>query len=342
MVGVDQAGREMSRRRSALAAGLALCGGVAAAVTIVRAQQPTFRARTDLVSVPVSVMKGRDPVMGLTPADFEITDNGVRQTVDSVASDRIPIDVTLVLTARPCDRDVEQEGGLVSAEATRKLLSPADRLRMVWIRRDVAGRVVGDDYRVATDPAARALGGGRAIPRGCRFGPNDGMANQAGVSRSPTACSTHWRGRWTPTAGILPWCSRTGGTPPAPSTCTRLRTLASHSDAVLHAVFWAAPGEDTGSGGGLNLIGGIRRTETARWQESYDILGDVVRRSGGTLQRSAKAADALADIIADFRSSYILRYSPRGVAASGWHELGVRVSRPGSFKIRARKGYEGG
>jgi len=130
----------MSRRLSALAAGLALCGGVAAAVTIVRAQQPTFRARTDLVSVPVSVMKGREPVMGLTPADFEIMDNGVRQTVDSVASDRIPIDVTLVLTARPCDRDVEQEGGLVSAEATRKLLSPADRLRMVWIRRDVAGR----------------------------------------------------------------------------------------------------------------------------------------------------------------------------------------------------------
>jgi hypothetical protein len=58
------------------------------------------------------------------------------------------------------------------------------------------------------------------------------------------------------------------------------------------------------------------------------------------LHRTNKAAEALAEIIADFRSSYILRYSPRGVETAGWHELGVKVTRPGSFKIRARKGYE--
>jgi hypothetical protein len=55
-----------------------------------------------------------------------------------------------------------------------------------------------------------------------------------------------------------------------------------------------------------------------------------------------RAAEALADIIADFRSSYVLHYSPKGVALPGWHELGVKVTQSGSFKIRARKGYEGG
>ena len=105
-------------------------------------QQPTFRARTDVVLVPVSVMQGREPVTGLKAADFELTDNGVRQTVDEVTSDRVPIDVTLVLTGRSADRNVEHSLSLVSSEATRKLLQPADRLRMVWITDEVAGSVV--------------------------------------------------------------------------------------------------------------------------------------------------------------------------------------------------------
>jgi hypothetical protein len=45
----------------------------------------------------------------------------------------------------------------------------------------------------------------------------------------------------------------------------------------------------------------------------------------------------------DFRSSYVLRYSPHGVAAGGWHEIAVRVTRPGrGYVVRARKGYVGG
>jgi hypothetical protein len=122
----------------------------------------------------------------------------------------------------------------------------------------------------------------------------------------------------------------------------RLPSLAAHSDAVLHAVFWVLPGEDPRNGGGMNLVGGPGPWGIRAWQESYDTLGDVVRLTGGTLQRTEKAPEALSEIIADFRSSYVLRYSPRGVGPAGWHELGVKVTRPGSFKVRARKGYEGG
>jgi hypothetical protein len=52
--------------------------------------------------------------------------------------------------------------------------------------------------------------------------------------------------------------------------------------------------------------------------------------------------DALASTIRDFRTSYVLQYTPRGVPLQGWHELLVEVKPPGSFTIRARKGYEGG
>ena len=67
-----------------------------------------------------------------------------------------------------------------------------------------------------------------------------------------------------------------------------------------------------------------------------------MQRTGGTLQRTRNADEALAEIIADFRSSYVLRYTPRQVPAPGWHEIKVSVKRPGGFSVRARKGYEAG
>jgi hypothetical protein len=38
----------------------------------------------------------------------------------------------------------------------------------------------------------------------------------------------------------------------------------------------------------------------------------------------------------------MLRYSPQGVPAAGWHEIVVTIARPGKFDVRARGGYEGG
>ena len=50
---------------------------------------------------------------------------------------------------------------------------------------------------------------------------------------------------------------------------------------------------------------------------------------------------SFADAIRDFRTSYVLRYTPQGVAAGGWHALSVVVTRKGDFEVRARKGYGG-
>jgi hypothetical protein len=48
------------------------------------------------------------------------------------------------------------------------------------------------------------------------------------------------------------------------------------------------------------------------------------------------------EILDEFRQSYILHYQPEGVAAGGWHELKVRVTRPGRYDVQARRGYFGG
>jgi len=43
-------------------------------------------------------------------------------------------------------------------------------------------------------------------------------------------------------------------------------------------------------------------------------------------------------MVQDFRSSYVLFFTPRGVERAGPHTLEVRVKRPG-VEVRARRGY---
>ena len=72
-------------------------------------QQPTFRSRTDVVSVNVSVRQGRQPVTNLTAGDFAIADNGIAQTVDVLALAHVPIDLTLVMAwQRPPNRNARE------------------------------------------------------------------------------------------------------------------------------------------------------------------------------------------------------------------------------------------
>ena len=69
---------------------------VIASVTVA-AHQATFSARVDTVRVDVLVSDGRQPILGLTPDDFQVLDMGVPQKVDLVTFEQIPLDVVLAL-----------------------------------------------------------------------------------------------------------------------------------------------------------------------------------------------------------------------------------------------------
>ena len=58
-------------------------------------QATTFSSRVDVVRVDVLVTDNGKPVLGLTPADFEIVDNGVAQQVELVSFDQVPLNVVL-------------------------------------------------------------------------------------------------------------------------------------------------------------------------------------------------------------------------------------------------------
>jgi VWFA-related protein len=70
---------------------------LAAAATIPAAalQTPTFTSRAEAVRVDVLVTERGQPVRGLRAADFDVLDNGVRQQVEVVSFEQIPLNVVL-------------------------------------------------------------------------------------------------------------------------------------------------------------------------------------------------------------------------------------------------------
>jgi VWFA-related protein len=66
---------------------------LAAAGLLAQTQNPTFSSKVEAVRVDVLVTEDGKPVRGLRAADFEIFDNGVRQTVDFASAEQLPLNV---------------------------------------------------------------------------------------------------------------------------------------------------------------------------------------------------------------------------------------------------------
>ena len=95
------------------------------------AQEPTFRARTNLVRVDVLATRARQPVSDLTPADFEIRDNGATQPVEFMRFEELPLNVVLV-----CDTSFSVAGQDAAnvrraVQALIPSLRPGDRTSMI-------------------------------------------------------------------------------------------------------------------------------------------------------------------------------------------------------------------
>jgi Uncharacterized protein encoded in toxicity protection region of plasmid R478, contains von Willebrand factor (vWF) domain len=112
-----------------LRSALTLAGALALAVALPSAQ--TFSSRIEAVRVDVLVTANGQPVQGLAPGDFEVLDNGVRQTVDLASFEQIPLNVVLAL-----DMSASLQGlrlGHLQAAGSTVLdgLKPGDRAALV-------------------------------------------------------------------------------------------------------------------------------------------------------------------------------------------------------------------
>jgi len=66
---------------------------LAAAGLPAQTQNPTFSSKVEAVRVDVLVTEDGKPVRGLRAADFEVLDNGVRQTVEFASAEQLPLNV---------------------------------------------------------------------------------------------------------------------------------------------------------------------------------------------------------------------------------------------------------
>jgi VWFA-related protein len=79
-------------------------------------------------------------------------------------------------------------------------------------------------------------------------------------------------------------------------------------------------------------------TESAGRDQFLTRLGSA---TGGRVLRIPsldRLADAFASVLDEFRTRYVLAYSPTGVPSAGWHKIDVRV-RGRQVSVDARRGY---
>jgi hypothetical protein len=89
----------------------------------------------------------------------------------------------------------------------------------------------------------------------------------------------------------------------------------------------------------------LEPTGSAAREDDLRLLREAAESTGGGTSLSSRDAVApLRQVFDEFRESYVLRYTPTGVSAAGWHRISVRLTRPDAarYTVRARKGYFGG
>jgi VWFA-related protein len=291
-----------------------------------RAQQPTFRSGAAAVVVDVNVRDRTErPVTRLRREDFELFDNGVRQQLDELSYGKVPIDVTVAL-----DISYSVTGSTLNRlrQAVAQLmrdLEKDDRLKLVLFNMRLHRTMDFTRDVKAVESAIRSAtaGGGTAL------------LDTLSVSLVSAAA---------PDRRQLIVAFTDGSDSSSTTTPETLTVVAERTRATLAFVM---PGVEVPVRITTNVPSLPPITTTSQKivrgpLNSY--LSTLARDTGGSVIPVAAGMDLTATfrrVLSDFRSTYVLYYTPRGVERSGYHTIDVKVKREGAT-VRARRGYSGG
>jgi len=307
----------MSRSTRAAVGMMALA--CALAVSATAAQR--FSTAVDGVAVDVLVTRDGRPVKGLTAADFRLRDNGVPQQIDSMMIEDAPITVFVVLDVS------DSVKGALFTSLTSAVRSAARALR----RDDRVGLMTFSDCvrMILAPPADPALLSSRldALEAG-------GATTLYDATFAAVALRPQLPGR----ALVLVFSD--GNDTVSALDPRRVLDAARRSDIVVHAVtrrrsFEYPNGEDAVT----------RRVERDRFAAEPELFGrlflsQLTEETGGSLFVTDRRGlqEAFGRVIDEFRSRYLLTYSPKGVAASGFHSIEITLNGHRG-EVRARRGY---
>lgn len=291
---------------------------VLTAFTLLQAAQ--FRAVVEAVRVDVLVMDGAKPVVDLNADDFELRDNGVAQTIESVAISDVPISMMLALdTSDSVAGHVLQElkAGVGAAAAT---LRPEDRAALISFSSDVRlNQDWGNNWAAVPDGLAGLRAGGGTALWDAAYAALTFSDDTPAMRRLVLVFSDgDDTSSWLPRDWVLEKARRT--------------------DAVVYAV-------EIRNAGMRSIPSLQNRSGTESFKSvSYDessFLDELADMTGGARFRVTEATDlrkAFARVLTEFRTRYLITYTPRGVDQAGWHPLEVKLKAK-KGKVMARRGY---
>jgi VWFA-related protein len=262
-------------------------------------QKRSFSSSTLAVSVDVLVTDGRNPVAGLTAADFELRDNDVLQTIDLVDTSDVPVNAVLALDTSASTAGQRQRDLIAASEALIDGLRPADRAALITFSHAVFPRIgLTSDLAAVRSELRRITPAGETAIMDGTYVALTATLSQSGRSLVVVCTDGYDTSSWLQPEEVLESAKR--------------------SSAVIYAV-------------------------TAAEARRRSPLKDLTDATGGHMLPVAANGDlrgAFQRILGDFRSRYILAYSPQGVPTDGFHRLDVRVKRRG-LTVKARPGYIG-
>ena len=297
---------------------IVLAGALAAvtATSIRQPQQPTFRTRTDSVSVNVSVKNRNVAVAGLTVDSFRLFDNGVAQTVERVSVEGVPIDLTLFIDTSPSFighvEDLKDDIRTIAG-----VLRPDDRMRVIAFHNEIEEVVPWTAAHKDVSLDALRIARISSV--------YDGLA--ASLFHEPGPDRRHL------IVGVtdgLDYNSAVGS--------ARVLDISARVEGVLHLVVLRSSGARHPNA----PLPAIMRGPDGKGDER---LGDAAERTGGRMHEPIFGGNLVrmfTQVFDDFRTSYVLRYTPTGVPPGGWHDVKVEVPSQPRATIRARRGYIGG
>ena len=256
-----------------------------ALVTLQVPAVPTFRAGTDLVRVNVAVFDGDRVVTNLRIDDFEIRDNGVRQTIKSVDFNTLPIDLRLVFDTSGSISEEELVRYRRTMARVTADLKPDDRCDIITFNTRVADAASRQHPPIAIN--VQRVGA-------------DGTAFFDAVSLALVTVPTSDRRQITivlsdavDNASFFDEAT--------------LKDVARLTDTVVYAIL---PGDPQAG----------RAVSAARLNALSLMTGGRLMRT----HESAVASEVL-KMIEEFRQSYVVHYEVSGVKVGEWRKLDVRV-----------------
>jgi Ca-activated chloride channel homolog len=300
---------------------------LAVAVPLLVRQHPAFRSGVDVVRVDVSVTHGGAPVQGLRAENFQLTDNGVAQKVESVSLESVPLSVMLVLDTSGSVAGEELAHLIEAGQQLVRALRPDDHAGLITFSERVLVNVPLTADHASVDRALAGLEGLGATSM------NDAI--HVAMSLRSTDVSRPVIIVFSDGNDNLSWES-------AASLVDEAKKVA----VVIHAIELRVGKSPIGPGApGQGVVRTERTISPALLSQDFvngtPVLQALTLQAGGRVWSAKSPRDLkplFTQALEEMRARYLLTYSPNEPPKEGYHTLKVTLKNARG-DVTARPGY---